>query len=74
MTAMKKHLSYIGTWLLASFMFASCSDFEEFFTPEDKDCVTLTLTMGGENLMTRATQIGDNTFNENTGAGIVAIK
>ena len=63
---MKKHLSYIGTWLLASFMFASCSDFEEFFTPEDKDCVTLTLTMGGENLMTRATQIGDNTFNENT--------
>ena len=67
MTAMKKHLSYIGTWLLAALMFASCSDFEEFFTPEDKDCVTLTLTMGGENLMTRATQIGgDNTFNENT--------
>lgn len=64
---MKKHLSYIGTWLLAALMFASCSDFEEFFTPEDKDCVTLTLTMGGENLMTRAaTQIGDNTFNENT--------
>ena len=63
---MKKHLSYIATWLLASLMFASCSDFEEFFTPEDKDCVTLTLTMGGENLMTRATQIGDNTFNENT--------
>lgn len=64
---MKKHLSYIATWLLAALMFASCSDFEEFFTPEDKDCVTLTLTMGGENLMTRATQqIGDNTFNENT--------
>lgn len=66
MTAMKKHLSYIGTWLLASLMFASCSDFEEFFTPEDKDCVTLTLTMGGENLMTRATENGDNNFNENT--------
>lgn len=63
---MKKHLSYIGTWLLAALMFASCSDFEEFFTPEDKDCVTLTLTMGGENLMTRATENGDNTFNENT--------
>ena len=63
---MKKHLSYIGTWLLAALMFASCSDFEEFFTPEDKDCVTLTLTMGGENLMTRATQIGDNNLNENT--------
>ena len=51
---------------MAALMFASCSDFEEFFTPEDKDCVTLTLTMGGENLMTRATQIGDNNLNENT--------
>lgn len=66
MTAMKKHLSYIGTWLLASLMFASCSDFDDLFTPSDKDTVTLTLTMSGENLMTRATQIGDNTYNENT--------
>lgn len=66
MTAMKKHLSYIGTWLLASLMFASCSDFEDLFTPGDKDTVTLTLTMNGENLMTRATQVGDNNFNENT--------
>lgn len=63
---MKKHLSYIGTWLLASLMFASCSDFDDLFTPSDKDTVTLTLTMSGENLMTRATQIGDNTYNENT--------
>ena len=63
---MKKHLSYIATWLLASLMFASCSDIEDFFTPADKDCVTLTLTMSGENLMTRATENGDNNFNENT--------